>query len=357
MTAKTKNFNSLLFVRSLPNEYLVRIGKSKLKVLRGGSAFRWFRRFLKIPASAEIKTFELECSTMNYLGVIVRGYVAWRIDLDNVELALRSLNLSNIESPLEKTSEIIADMAQDAVRRSIAEIKVDEILQSSDKLKESIESILKDVSRWGLLVDTIGIDKIFIKSENVYNDLQAEDRSKLQIISKLSYQEADSRVRHGEIEKKKELTKRESELEEIKIKEKIKTQSLEQESEVEAIKLEKDKEQWEINLSQKNEASRYEYQKERILHDKELQQYRYEIDLKNIDIIEKRRKAESGLTDRELAELIADRLETISAIYKNSNLTIIGDSTESLQSLVAPIQILSNTIKDFLKTGNSEDQQ
>jgi regulator of protease activity HflC (stomatin/prohibitin superfamily) len=173
ISEREKTFDSIWFVRALPNEYLVKVGKERLSISLGGTAFRPFTRHLKVPASSEITEFELECSTSNYLGVIVNGFVSWKIDPDRVETAIRSLDFYNLENPLEKTSGIIRDLARDAVRRSVAELAVNDILTSGDRLKSSIETILSDVSKLGLRIDSIGIRKIFIKSETVYNQLQA----------------------------------------------------------------------------------------------------------------------------------------------------------------------------------------
>lgn len=352
---RSKSFDSLLFVRALPNEYLVRVGGNKLGVKLGGSALRLFRKHLKVPASAEVTTFNLECSTSNYLGVDVSGYVAWRIDPKNVETAIRSLDFFNRDNPLDKTAGLITDMANDAVRRSIAEIKIDETLKSSDSLKASIEKILENVSKWGLLIDTVGINKIYIKSENVYNELQSEERNKINVVARLSDQETETRVQQGDLEQKKKMQIHESELLEIKIKEETKHKKMEQEAELERIKIAKEMERQKIELSRNIETERFTYEKERLEHDKQLTELKNLIENLTLDIKERKRLVEGGLTDRELAELIADRLETISSIYGNSNLTVFGDKTDAMGTILAPVQALSDLIKGFLGTSKNND--
>ncbi len=348
ITARERTFDSFFFVRALPNEYLVLVGRRKLQYSLGGTALRTFRRHLKVPASAEITSFELECSTSNYLGVIVSGYVAWRIDPVNVEIAIRSLDFYNTENPLDKTSGLIRDMAKDAVRRSIAEIKIDEILKSGDRLKASIEGILKDVEKWGLIVDTIGVNRIFIKSENVYNDLQMHDRDKLRLISETSNQETTSKIRQNKLEQERDIRIGESLLKETEIREGLKQKKMFEEAEMEKMRLFKEKEKEELRLSQELEEARYNYQKERIEHDDYLQGIRYGIEMKNLDIAERKRQVEGGLSDRELAELMAEKLENISGMFSKSNLTVLGNSAEAMGSILAPIQMAGELIKDML---------
>ena len=346
--SREKTFDTMFFVRALPNEYLVLVGKKRVQYSLGGTAFRPFRKHLKVPASAEIISFDLECSTSNYLGVIVSGYVAWKIDPTNVETAIRSLDFYNADNPLEKTSGLICDMAKDAVRRSIAEIKVDEILKSCDKLKASIEGILKDVEKWGLVVDTIGINKIFIKSENIYNDLQMHDRDKLRLISETSNQETTSKITQNDLEQRKEIRLQESILSETEIQEDLKKQKMIEESEIEKMRLAKEKEKEELKLSQEIETARFNYQKERMNHDRELQLIRYEMEMKNLDIIERKRLVEGGMTDRELAELLTQKLEKVTSMYKNANLTVIGDKADAMGSIITPIKVIGDLVKDFL---------
>lgn len=353
---RSRSFDTTFYVRALPNEYLVRVGKKKLDISLGGSAFRLFNKHLKVPASAEITQFELECSTSNYLGVIVKGYVAWRINPEDVEKAIRSLDFYNIDNPLEKTSDLIRDMAKDAVRRSIADIKVDEILNSGDRLKVSIEKILENVSKWGLLVETIGIHKIFIKSENVYNELQAEERNKIRLQAELSNQKTSTNIEQGEIEQQKSLQKQKSELLKIEIEESTKQKQMRQEAEIEEIRLEKEKDKQNIELSRHIETERYDYEKERLSHEHDLQKSANEIKEGKLKLLERKKEISGSLSDRELAQLLISRLEKVSGIYKNANLTVFGDGAETAGSLLAPVEVLTGFIKNYL-AGNQPDKK
>jgi hypothetical protein len=370
--------DSLFFVRALPNEYLVTMGKKKLEFKLGGIDFKLFKKHLKIPASAEVTSFEIECSTSNYLGVIVEGYVAWRIDPNNVDKALKGLDLYDENNPLFKTSTLICDMAKDAVRRSIAEIRVDDILRSSENLKESIEKILEDVSKWGLIVDTIGINKIYIKSENVFNDLQAEDRNGLKLISEMSSQSTENKIEQDKIEHKKTLQKYNSELKEIEIKEQIKQEQLldeaehdkrrlnqekkkkeieyqmeinfkEKESEIEKYRLEKENEKKQTEILDELESARYEYQKKRLLNDIELKEKSVEIEMKNLNLAERNKMIEGNLSDRQLIELLLDRMSEINKIFDGTNLNVFGSQNDAISSLVAPFKTIMELGKQIIK--------
>lgn len=366
--------------------------KKDLTCTLGGTAFRLFRRFLKVPASAEVTNFEIECSTNDYLAVIVKGYVAWRINPHEVNKAIRSLDFYNIQNPLKKTSDLIADMTKDAVRRSIAEISISNILKSSEQLKKSIEGILKDVATWGLVVDTIGINKIFIKSENVYNNLQSAHRDQLRLQAELSSQQTESHIEQSQLEHEKERKVRESdlqetdtreklkqkqlteesqieemrmlkkkereeltlssELRETEIREKLKQKQMLQQSELEEMRMLKQKEREEISLAQEIESSRYDCEKARMLHDQELQAIRISMDMKNLDVQERRRTVESGLTDREFAELITQKLAGLGSLYKSSNITVIGSEKEAMSSMLAPLHATIEFVKSLLSSSN-----
>lgn len=372
-----KSHDSLFFVRALPNEYLVTLGKEKSDIVLGGTDFRLFKRHLKIPASAEVTSFEIECSSSNYLGVIVEGYVTWRINPKDVDKALKSLDLYDEVNPLSKPSSLICDMAKDAVRRSIAEIKVDDILRSSEKLKLSIEKILEDVSKWGLLVDTIGINRIFIKSENVFNDLQAEDRNKLKLVSEMSSQSTANQIEHDKIEHEKKLQKYNSELKEIEIKEQIKNEQLldeaaldklrleqekklkkieyeieiisqEKNREIEVYKLEKENEKQRCEILNEMESARFEYQKKRLLNDIQLKEKSYEIEMKNLDIAERKKAVEGNLSDRQLIELLFENMVEINKIFRNANLNVFGSQEDAMSALAVPFKTIIDIGKQIL---------
>jgi len=347
--SNSRSYDSPFWIRALPNQYLVEIGLKVPRITLGGRAFRPFRQYLKLPASAEITNFEVECSTSNYIGTIVAGYVAWRIDPGRADLAIRSLDFYNISKPLAKTSSLICDMAKDAVRRTIAEIKVDQILASSEKLKAGIEGILKDVSKWGLIVDSIGINRIFIKSENVFDDLQKEDRNRLRLIAEMSSQDTQSKVSQNSIEAQKVLAVGQSSLKETQLHEEAKQQKLIEEARLLKTRLEKEREREEIRLSQENEAARYEYQDLRLDHDKKLQELSCDIELKKLDVAERRRTAEGGMTDREMTSLVMSKIDHIVAPFKESRLTIVGGAEETFKGLFGPLTAITQVVKSLLE--------
>jgi hypothetical protein len=352
---REKSFDSPLFVRALPNEYLVKVGREKLNISLGGTAFRPFTRHLKVPASSEITEFELECSTSNYLGVVVNGFVSWKIDPEHVETAIRSLDFYNIENPLEKTSGIIRDLARDAVRRSIAEIAVNDILTSGDQLKNSIGEILSDISKWGLLIESIGIRKIYIKSETVYNQLQAGERNEIRLKSQLSTQETEYQISQGQSEQQKKKQIQESELLEIKIREEIRQREMKQNAELARMRLEKQKEQEELALKRELELESFEGKLDELQHKRVLDAIRNDLAMKNLKVRERSRIVEGGLTDRELSEVVLQNLGNIGKMYRSSNITVFGDGKDAMASLIPPIKTISSLIRSAIN-GDKEPQ-
>jgi hypothetical protein len=347
------SFDSLFYVRALPNEYLVEIGAGETRIMLGGTVFSPFNRFVKIPASAEITGFELECSTSNYIGIIVSGYVAWRIDPANAERAVKCLDLYDADRPLAKTAALIRDMARDAVRRTIAGIKVDQILTSSDNLKAGIEEILRDVAKWGLLVDSIGINRIFIKSEKVFDDLQKEDRNRLKLISDLSTQEMESKTAQNALEHEKALAVSQSDLKEIRLREEIRQQKLTEEALMNKARMTKEREKEEIRLAAEIEEARYAYQKDRVVHDKDLQENTCQMELRKLDVEERRRQIAGAVTDREMTELVMSKAEAIAAPFKDSRLTVLGGNDDVSRSLLAPLTAVMELVRSLWKGTNT----
>ena len=68
------------------------------------------------------------------------------------------------------------------------------------------------------------------------------------------------------------------------------------------------------------------------------------------------RIVEGGLTDRELTELITEKLSDISSMYKEANLTVIGDKADAMSSIIAPVQAITGLIKGFINSSKDPAQ-
>jgi hypothetical protein len=340
------NFDDVLFIRALPDEYLVRVGRKKLDVELGGTAFRLFGRYLKIPASAETTTFRLECSSKNYMGIIVEGYVVWRIAPDEVEKAVRCLDFYDKDNPLFRTGSMLGAMAIDAVRRSVAQLDVQEILNASEILLGSIKKKLEDVNKWGLLIDTLGINRIYIKSDKIFSDLQAEDRNKLRQTAETSVIETEHNIDKEKLTVQKEKAILQSEVAETEFREKAKQERNKQEFEIEQSKLEAAKKEEKIKVDTEVEQKSYEYFKMKLANDVELQQTRVKIDMENLKVEQEKKEVEGYISDRQIHYNLVDKLKELGNMYKNANLTVFSSKEDA--SFFGPVLQLVEMVKGFV---------
>jgi hypothetical protein len=165
----------------------------------------------------------------------------------------------------------------------------------------------------------------------------------------MSSQDTRSKVGQNALEAEKAMAVGQSDLKEIQLREETRQQRLVEEARLEKTRLEKKREKEEIRLSKENEASRYDYQKLRLDHDRELQELSCGIDLRKLDVAERRRTAEGGLTDREMSSLVMSKVEQIAAPFKSSNLTVIGDSNAAFDALLGPLAAVTQLLKSLLE--------
>lgn len=217
---KSEDFDSLFFVRALPNEYLVEIGRKRARPVLGGKRFRLFRRFLKIPASVQVIKFSVNNHSKNYQGIQVEGYACWRIDPGRVEHAVTALDFYNAFDPMHKTSEDLRTICTEAIRHIVANLDIEEALKNKNEIARQLKTHLGDIERrWAILFDQVGIEHIQILSDKVFADLQAKERDKLRLDAALSRFDADRKINDAgtlfkkeEREKQVELEKRNLEL-------------------------------------------------------------------------------------------------------------------------------------------------
>jgi len=343
--------DSFFLIRAMPNEYLVNVGEKEIKPLLGGSAFKLFRRFIKIPAYTTTTEFELECSSRNFFGVRIKGYIVWRLDPHKIRTAINCLNFrysenkedSESQNIMMQTSYMLSDMAKDAVRQVVAEVNIEDILTTREKMNQNILEKLQIVSQWGLIVDTTGIDSIYIISESVYGDLQAHDRYVLRTHAKRSEQESALKVEQYDFEVKKEQAEMQSQLREHEVKEEIKINNLNNELELEKIRAEEDRKNQELIIKKSVEKERYEYHQAKLNNDQKLQNTRMKIDFENLKYLEEKKKVDNYVGERKMLDDILLNIGKLSSIYQKSNIHIF--SGDDSNSLLKPLAEIINLIK------------
>ena len=211
---KSKDFDSLFFVRALPNEYLVQIGSKRARPVLGGKRFRLLRRFMKIPASVQVIKFSLSNHSRTYQGIQVEGYACWRIDPDRVGKAVNVLDFYNAYDPMHKPSEDLKTICTEAIRHIVANMDIEEALKNKSGIADQLKMHLTTIEeKWGILFDQVGIENIHIMSDKVFDDLQAKERDKLRLDASLSRFETDKKIddANAVFERETHRTKLESE--------------------------------------------------------------------------------------------------------------------------------------------------
>jgi hypothetical protein len=180
--AKRKKLSGIFFETALPNEYLVEVGRGTVKPILGGKQFRLFKKFLRVPGSVQTLYFETDNANMNYQGIGIQGYASWRIDPECPELAIATLDFFDEDDPMRNTNEKLRTICTEAVRHVLANMSIDDALKKKDDISGNLkEQLRKFEERWGILFDQVGIEKVRIMSEKLFEDLQSQYRDQLRL--------------------------------------------------------------------------------------------------------------------------------------------------------------------------------
>jgi CII-binding regulator of phage lambda lysogenization HflD len=190
-----KKYSGLFFERALPNEYLVPVGKKNVKPVLGGKKFRWFRKYIHVPAFVQRLKFSTDNANVHYQGIEIQGYASWRINPENPEKSIATLDFFDDNDPMLKTNEELKTICIEAVRHTIANMTIDDALKKKDDIAESLLVQLKTIeNKWGIIFDQVGIEQVRVMSAKLFNDLQSEFRSKLHLNASISQLQTDSEI-------------------------------------------------------------------------------------------------------------------------------------------------------------------
>ena len=76
MKKKKRSYSGVFFERALPNEYLVVVGKTRIKPVLGGKKFSWFNKFIHVPAYVQRLKFQTDNANIHYQGIEIQGYAS-----------------------------------------------------------------------------------------------------------------------------------------------------------------------------------------------------------------------------------------------------------------------------------------
>ena len=203
---KVSKFRSIFFEHALPNEYIVQIGIADAKPVLGGKFFKLGKQYLKFPAAVQTVYFTSDNANKNYQGLKIDGYACWRIDPESPELAARTLDFTDQENPMGNTNRILRTICTEAIRHIIANTTIEEALTKKDEIGRDLKAQLERIERtWGITFDQVGIERVTILSESVFDDLQQKTRDQLRLSASESRMVTDRDIEKKQAEYSQEM--------------------------------------------------------------------------------------------------------------------------------------------------------
>ncbi len=368
---KGKNFSDILFVRALPNEYLVAIGKKQVKPILGGKKLKLFQKFLRVPAYVQKLKFFTDNANVDYQGIGIEGYASWRINPENPSVSISTLDFFDDNDPMEKTNEALITICIEAVRHVIANMTIEQALKNKDEIAENLKNQLLVVEKkWGIVFDQVGIEKVTIMSDKLFKDLQSDFRNKLRQDSETKRITTDrniakednsakekTRLEQIDTEQKVEMIKiendtklRHREIEESKIisdKERaIKEENFRKEQE---FNLEKEQKEYDLKVLKKDLEIKIQENEINFLKIKaEVEELKNKITEKQISIDELRKTLEQKYTSEELSVRFIEQLPEIFSSIHIDNYSVLesGKSGDSVSPFTKILSELIFTLKN-----------
>jgi hypothetical protein len=247
-----KKLSGLFFETALPNEYLVEIGKEKITPKLGGRRFRLFKKFIRVPANVQTLHFSTDNANVHYQGIGVEGFATWRINPADPAKAIQTLDFFDAQDPMQQTNEELKTICIEAVRHTLANMSIDEALRQKEEIAEKLHNQLKSIEdKWGIIFDQVGIEKVRIMSNSLFEELQSQYRNELRLESEKTRIETDKQISSQETAMQEVV-----QLEKISSDRKVNQKNVENDSELKNIRLEENRKVAEKERSIKEEGYR-----------------------------------------------------------------------------------------------------
>ncbi|MBI4872644.1 MAG: hypothetical protein HY814_13875 [Candidatus Riflebacteria bacterium] len=219
-----------------PDEYVVHYRDGKVCHIGRGLSFFCLPHdtYLKVPASLREINFVADQITKEKQGVRVQGFLAYKIA--NFEKAYQNLDLrsgiirtlpkieDNVKNkdfesknretvikldpsdPLAKTDEIIRRLAEAVVRHEVSNKTLNEMVMEREAVVQSMrEQVMGTVREWGLSVDTIEFAEVWIRSKELFENLQAEYRNSVRLQAQNNTSETNKEIAAKQLESDKSI--------------------------------------------------------------------------------------------------------------------------------------------------------
>jgi hypothetical protein len=346
-----KKLSGIFFETALPNEYLVEIGKDKINPTLGGRRFGLFKKFIRVPANVQTLHFTTDNANVHYQGIGVEGFATWRIDPEDPAKAIQTLDFFDAQDPMAKTNEELKTICIEAVRHTLANMSIDEALRQKEEIAQKLHSQLRVVEdKWGIIFDQVGIEKVRIMSNSLFEELQSQYRNELRLSSEKTRIETDKqissketamqevvqlekissekKINHKNVENRSELKNIQLD-EDRKISEKERSISEEQYRQDMAFKLEQEKKNNELDaLGQKLKIDLQATEIEMLETQKKIELLNAEIELKKLEVQERQRALNQSYTPEALNAQLINELPQIFSQIKIDKYTVLDANGE-----------------------------
>ena len=260
-----------MYIKFLPNEYVIRYKKGKVVAEGLGLAFYYFEKNTSacaIPVSNNDADFIFEEQTKDYQTVSVQGQFTYRI-LDYKKIAgamdftvnLRTKQFHN--NPLSKLSKRIVNIAEVVVKNCIGGLELTEAIKAGQELAGMVLSELREADELrdlGITVTGFSILKIAANSETV-RALEAKTREEiLQQSDDALYErrnaaiEQERKVKENELNSEIKLEEKKKQIKETEIA--TRRMTLEKENELARMAAENEAEQEQIRIDNETKMAR-----------------------------------------------------------------------------------------------------
>lgn len=241
-----------MYIKFLPNEYVIRYKKGKQTAQGKGLSFHYFDKSTAVavvPVSSMETDFIFEEATADFQNVTVQGQLAYRVtdcariaEMMNFTVNLRTKQY--FDDPLKKLSKRIVNIADVLIKNRIGSVVLTKAIQSERDLAGEIFEELKEVEEvknLGIEITGFSILRIGANSET-HRALEARTREEIlkesddalyerrnasieqerkvkenELNTEISVEEKKKQIRETEIATKRMLLEKENELERIKI--------------------------------------------------------------------------------------------------------------------------------------------
>lgn len=155
-------------------------------------------RWEVVPCSSNRITFCAEQITAENQGVQVNGFAIWKIS--DPEKASQCYDFDDEKAAVSTLGENLRDVVESAIRHRVANMPLEEVLRK----RGSIILQLKDETaymalQWGVIIETVEIREVLILSATLFEQMQADYRNAMRLMSETSALETEKAIQERKI--------------------------------------------------------------------------------------------------------------------------------------------------------------